>query len=119
MKAIRVTATGGPEALRLEDVPDPTPKTGEALVRVEAAGVNFIEVYFRTGVYKVAAFPFTPGGEAAGVVEAVGAGVTDVKAGRPRRDRERAGGVRGADARRRGAPRARSRRASRPVRPPP
>jgi NADPH2:quinone reductase len=48
---------------------------------VEAAGVNFIEVYFRTGVYKVAAFPLTPGGEAAGVVEAVGPGVTDVKAG--------------------------------------
>lgn len=81
MKAIRVHASGGPEALRYEDVPDPTPKTGEALVRVEAAGVNFIEVYFRTGVYKPAGHPFTPGGEAAGVVEAVGPGVTDVKAG--------------------------------------
>jgi NADPH2:quinone reductase len=81
MKAIRVHAPGGPETLRVEDVPDPSPKAGEALVRVEAVGVNFIEVYFRAGVYKVAAFPFTPGGEAAGVVEAVGPGVTDVKPG--------------------------------------
>jgi NADPH2:quinone reductase len=81
MKAIRVHAPGGPEALRFEDVPVPPPKTGEALIRVEAAGVNFIDVYFRTGVYKSAGYPFTPGGEAAGVVEAVGADVRDVKPG--------------------------------------
>src|SRR5512140_3645127 len=81
MKAIRVHAPGGPEVLRYEDAPDPSPKAGEALVRVEAAGVNFIEVYFRTGAYKPAAYPFTPGGEAAGVVEAVGPGVTEVKPG--------------------------------------
>ena len=81
MKAIRVHAPGGPEALRYEDIPNPSPKAGEALVRVEAAGVNFIEVYFRTGVYKPAGYPFTPGGEAAGVVEAVGAGVTSVRPG--------------------------------------
>ncbi len=81
MKAIRVHAPGGPEALRYEDVPELEPKTGEALVRVEAAGVNFIEVYLRTGAYKPAAYPFTPGGECAGVVEAVGPGVTDVKKG--------------------------------------
>jgi NADPH2:quinone reductase len=81
MKAIRVHAPGGPEVLRYEDVPDPTPKAGEALVRVEAAGVNFIEVYFRTALYKPAGYPFTPGGEAAGVVEAVGPGVTEVKTG--------------------------------------
>jgi NADPH:quinone reductase len=81
MKAIRIHAPGGPEALRYEDVPDPTPKAGEAVVRVEATGVNFIEVYFRTGLYKPAGHPFTPGGEAAGVVEAVGPGVTEVKAG--------------------------------------
>ncbi|MGA7992981.1 MAG: quinone oxidoreductase [Thermoanaerobaculia bacterium] len=81
MKAIRVHVPGGPEALRYEDVPDPSPKAGEALVRVEAAGVNFIEVYFRTGVYKPAGHPFTPGGEAAGVVEAVGPGVTEVGLG--------------------------------------
>ena len=81
MKAIRVHAPGGPEALRYEDVLDPAPKAGEALVRVEAAGVNFIEVYFRTGVYKPAGVPFTPGGEAAGFVEAVGEGVTSVRPG--------------------------------------
>jgi NADPH2:quinone reductase len=81
MKAIRVHAPGGAEALRVEDVPDPTPKAGEALVRIEAVGVNFIEVYFRTGVYKPAAYPFTPGGEAAGVVESVGPGVTEVAPG--------------------------------------
>jgi NADPH:quinone reductase len=81
MKAIRVHAPGGPEALRFEDVADPALREGEALVRVEAAGVNFIEVYFRTGVYKPAGYPFTPGGEAAGVVEAVGPGVTAVKPG--------------------------------------
>ncbi|MEO8056216.1 MAG: quinone oxidoreductase [Acidobacteriota bacterium] len=81
MKAIRVHAPGGPEALRYEDVPDPSPKAGEALVRIEAVGVNFIEVYFRTGVYKPAALPFTLGSEAAGVVEAVGPGVTEVAPG--------------------------------------
>ena len=81
MKAIRVHAPGGPEALRYEDVPDPTPKAGEALVRIGAVGVNFIEVYFRTGVYKPAAYPFTPGSEAAGVVEVVGPGVTEVAPG--------------------------------------
>ncbi len=81
MKAIRIHAPGGPEVLRYEDVPDPTPKAGEALVRIEAAGVNFIEVYFRTALYKPAGYPFTPGGEAAGVVEAVGPGVTEVKPG--------------------------------------
>jgi NADPH2:quinone reductase len=81
MKAIRVSAPGGPEVLRLEEIPDPAPKEGEALVRVEAIGLNFIEVYFRTGLYKPAGYPFTPGGEIAGVVESVGAGVTSVKAG--------------------------------------
>ena len=81
MQAIRIHAPGGPEALRVEDVPVPAPKAGDALVRVEATGVNFIEVYFRTGVYKPAGYPFTPGGEAAGVVEAVGEGVTGLKPG--------------------------------------
>ena len=55
MKAIRVHAPGGPEVLRYEDVPEPAPKAGEALVRVEAAGVNFIDVYHRTGLYKARA----------------------------------------------------------------
>jgi len=80
MKAIRVHSYGGPEELRIEEIPKPEPKAGEALVRVGAAGVNFIEIYFRMGAYK-GALPFTPGSEAAGVVEAVGAGVTGVKAG--------------------------------------
>ena len=74
MKAIRVHAAGGPEALRYEDIPQPTPGAGQVLVKIEAAGVNFIDVYQRTGHYKVAV-PFTPGQEAAGVVVAVGSGV--------------------------------------------
>ena len=81
MKAIRIHAPGGPEALRLEEIVDPSPKAGEALVRVEAIGVNFIEVYFRVGLYKAGGFPFTPGGEVAGVVESVGPGVTGLKPG--------------------------------------
>ena len=80
MKAIRVQTPGGPEALRLEDIPQPTPKPGEAVVKIDAAGLNYIDVYFRTGLYK-AELPFTPGMEGAGTVAAVGAGVTDVKAG--------------------------------------
>ncbi len=80
MKAIRVHENGGPEVLRLEDVPVPQPKDGEALVAVEAIGVNFIEIYQRLGWYK-AALPFTPGGECAGTVTAVGPGVTAVKQG--------------------------------------
>ncbi len=80
MKAIRVTAPGGAEVLRLEDVPTPAPQEGEALVRIEAAGVNFIDVYYRTGQYK-AAFPLTLGMEGAGTVEAVGPGVEGVRRG--------------------------------------
>ncbi|HEY2796625.1 MAG TPA: quinone oxidoreductase [Thermoanaerobaculia bacterium] len=80
MKAIRVHAPGGVEALSFEDVPDPQPKAGEALVRMEAIGVNFIDVYHRTGLYK-ASFPITLGQEGAGVVEAVGPGVTEVRPG--------------------------------------
>lgn len=80
MKAVRVHAPGGPEALRYEDVPEPTPKAGEAIVRVEAAGLNYIDVYFRSGLYK-AQPPFTVGMEAGGTVTAVGAGVTQVKVG--------------------------------------
>ncbi|HEV7515836.1 MAG TPA: quinone oxidoreductase [Thermoanaerobaculia bacterium] len=81
MKAIRVHQTGGPEALRYEEVPDPTPGAGEAVVRVEAAGVNFIDVYHRTGLYKVASLPFTVGQEGAGTVEAVGDGVRELRPG--------------------------------------
>lgn len=81
MKAIRVHKTGGPEVLAYEDAPDPKPAAGEALVRVEAAGVNFIDVYYRTGLYKAPALPYTPGMEAAGQVSALGEGVRDLKVG--------------------------------------
>jgi len=69
MKAIRVEAFGGPDTLRLADVPDPFPESGEILVRVEAAGVNFIDTYHRTGLYPNP-LPFVPGLEGAGVVTA-------------------------------------------------
>jgi NADPH2:quinone reductase len=80
MRAIRVAEYGGPEVLRLEEVPDPVPGPNEAVVRVRAAGVNFIDVYHRTGRYPME-LPFTPGSEAAGVVEAVGEAVRDVREG--------------------------------------
>jgi len=80
MKAIRIHAPGGPEALRLDDVPAPTAGPGQAMVKLAACGVNYIDVYFRTGAYK-AALPLTLGLEGAGTVTAVGAGVKDVKAG--------------------------------------
>jgi NADPH2:quinone reductase len=80
MKAIRVHEPGGPERLALENLPVPQPKQGEVLIKVSAAGVNFIDIYHRTGLYKLP-LPFTPGQEAAGVVEAVGQGVDVVKPG--------------------------------------
>jgi NADPH:quinone reductase len=80
MKAIRVHAAGGPEALTLDDIPAPSPKAGEALVKVDAAGLNYIDVYFRTGMYK-AELPLTIGMEAGGVVTAVGSNVSEVKVG--------------------------------------
>lgn len=80
MKAIRVNSLGGTEALEYEDIPDPAPAEGQALVRIEAVGVNFIDVYHRTGLYKVST-PFTLGLEAAGTVEAVGRGVTGLAVG--------------------------------------
>ena len=80
MKAIQIQSTGGPEALQLVDLPIPQPGPGQVLIRIEATGVNFIEVYFRKGVYK-ASFPMIPGSEAAGTVEELGPGVTGFKAG--------------------------------------
>ena len=80
MKAIRVQEFGGPEVLKYEDVPDPVPKAGEAVVKVEAAGLNFIDTYQRSGLYKIP-LPSTLGQEGAGTVGAVGPGVTSVKAG--------------------------------------
>jgi NADPH:quinone reductase len=80
MHAIRVHKYGGPEALTLEEVPIPEPKAGEARVKVEAIGVNFVDIYQRTGLYPLQT-PFTLGQEAAGMVDAVGEGVTEVKKG--------------------------------------
>lgn len=80
MKAIRVHQSGGPEAMVLDDVPVPTPGPQQALVRLRVAGVNFIDVYFRTGLYK-AEQPTALGNEAAGVVEAVGSDVTGLDPG--------------------------------------
>jgi NADPH:quinone reductase len=75
MKAIRVSECGGPEQLRLEEIAVPAPGPKQVRVKLHASGVNFIDVYFRIGLYK-ADLPFTPGMEAAGVVEAVGDDVT-------------------------------------------
>ncbi len=80
MKAIQVAKVGGPEALTLVDLPVPDPKPNEALVQIKAAGVNFIDVYFREGRYP-APLPFINGQEAAGVVTATGSEVTNVKPG--------------------------------------
>lgn len=80
MKAIVIRETGGPENMLLEEAPVPMPGPGQALVRLAISGVNFIDIYFRTGLYK-AELPFTPGMEGAGVVEAIGEGVTEVQQG--------------------------------------
>src|SRR6266478_6176232 len=80
MKAIIIEKTGGPEVLVYQETETPAPKTGEALVKLEAIGVNLIDVYHRTGLYKLP-LPFIPGSEGAGVVEAVGDGVTAAKKG--------------------------------------
>jgi NADPH2:quinone reductase len=80
MKAIQVKQTGGPEALQLVDLPVPEPTANEAVVKLSASGVNFIDVYHREGRYKVP-LPFTPGQEGAGVVTAIGTDVKSVKVG--------------------------------------
>jgi NADPH2:quinone reductase len=80
VKAVRIHNYGGPEVLKYEDVPAPRPAKGEAVVKIAAIGLNFIDIYFRTGLYKPPQLPFTPGSEAAGTVTEVGEGVTEVKA---------------------------------------
>jgi len=80
-KAIVVSQNGGPEVLKMQQWPVPNPGPGEALVRHRAIGLNFVEIYFRAGVYPAPSMPFVPGTEAAGVVEAVGTNVTEVKVG--------------------------------------
>lgn len=79
--SIRIHEHGGPEQLVWEEVPLPSPKPGEALIRHKAVGLNFIDVYFRTGLYKLPQMPATIGMEGAGVVEAIGEGVTEVSVG--------------------------------------
>ena len=80
MKAVRVHATGGPEVMRLEDVPDPVPDRGEVVVRLEAIGVNVLEVFQRNGEVPTS-LPFTPGSEGAGTVVAIGEGVSNLRVG--------------------------------------
>jgi NADPH2:quinone reductase len=80
MKAMRVYKTGGPDVLVLDEIPVPEPKAGEARVKIEAIGLNYVDIYQRTGLYPLPT-PFTLGMEGAGIVDAVGEGVTDVKKG--------------------------------------
>ena len=81
MKAVRAHEIGGPEVLRYEDVADPVPEAGQALVDIKSIGVNYTDVSSRKGTNPPASFPWTPGREAAGVVTAVGEGVTEVAVG--------------------------------------
>ena len=80
MKALRVHQYGGIDAIKYEDIPTPEPGASEARVKIEAAGVNYIDVYQRTGLYQLK-LPFTLGMEGAGTVDAIGSGVTEVKKG--------------------------------------
>ena len=99
MQAIQVHEFGEAEVLGYENIPDPQPGRGEVLIRVEAAGVNFIDIYHRRGWYPLET-PFVPGLEAAGIVEALGEGVTDLAVG----DRVAFGMVNGAYAQQIAAP---------------
>lgn len=82
MKAIRVSDFGGPDVLKLQDVPDPKPDSGQLLVRVKAAGVNPVDTYIRAGLYaRTPSLPYTPGMDAGGIVEAVGPNVKQFKPG--------------------------------------
>jgi len=80
MKTIRVHEIGGPDVLTYEDMPMPSPGPGQAQVRIEAIGLNYIDCYFRMGLYKTA-LPYTPGMEAAGTITAIGADVTEIRVG--------------------------------------
>ena len=92
MKAIQVKQVGGPEAMEVVEIPVPQPKANEAVVKLAASGVNFVDVYFREGRYKAAALPFVLGQEGAGVITDVGAEAKSVKVG----DRVAWTGVQGA-----------------------
>jgi NADPH2:quinone reductase len=80
-KTVRICEVGGPEVMRIEDIAPPPPARGEVLVRNHAIGVNFIDIYFRSGAYPVHSLPFTPGNEGAGEIAAIGKGVTGFKLG--------------------------------------
>ena len=80
MKAIRVIKTGGPDVLAYEEAPLPVPVDNEVRLKIEAAGVNFVDIYYRRGLYSQDT-PFTPGMEAAGIVDSIGAGVQNFKPG--------------------------------------
>lgn len=80
MRAVRVHELGGPDVLRYDEIHLPTPGPGQALIKVEAIGLNFIDCYLRQGLYKTA-LPFTPGMEAAGTITAIGPDVTEVRVG--------------------------------------
>jgi NADPH2:quinone reductase len=81
MKAVRVHNYGGPEVLKYEEAPAPAPGKGEAVVKVAATGVNFVDIYYRSGLYKAPQLPFIPGQEAAGTVTSIHEGATEVKVG--------------------------------------
>ena len=81
MKAIRIHEFGDPNVMKLEEVPDPKPGSGQVLIEVEAAGINPVETYFRKGIYGPKEFPYTPGTDAGGVVESVGPGAQRFKPG--------------------------------------
>ena len=81
MKAVQISQYGGPEALKYQDVPDPTPGNGEALLEIQAVGVNFTDIYSRAGINPGPPLPTTIGVEGAGIVRRVGGGVTEVKEG--------------------------------------
>src|SRR3954454_8392660 len=82
MQAIRVHAFGGPEVLKLDELPDPKPGPGQLLMRVHAAGVNPVDTYIRNGKYaSLPKLPYIPGTDAAGTIEAIGDGVTNWKVG--------------------------------------
>src|SRR5579864_8412847 len=93
IKAIRIHSPGGPEVMKWEDVPKPEPGPGEALIKQEAIGVNYIDVYFRSGLYKAPSMPLIIGQEGAGTVVAVGAGVIGVVSTEQKAELARAHGV--------------------------
>src|SRR5882724_1355146 len=76
-----LTFHGGPKVLRYEEAPVPEPGPGEALIEIHVSGVNFVDTYVRSGLYKPPSIPFTPGAEGAGIISKLGAGVTDVRVG--------------------------------------